>query len=186
MYDYQRHRLRDMARLAVEGDLLDIGCAQLPNPYLRGRRVVGLDLDDMPVRPPYTGHVVGDASDIDRLLPGEFFDTVLMGAFIEHVERPYDLLRTVRGHIRPEGRLVLATPSPLGVPMVVAELLGLRRFFFEPQHAYAFTPRWVWRLLERSGYRLLKTRPGGASLLGLWFPAPVALSYVVIYAAEPA
>jgi len=172
-----------MARLAVGRSALDIGCAQLPNPFLTNPRVVGLDLDDMPLRPPYTRHVVGDAFDIDALLAGEAFDAVLMGSIIEHVERPYDLLRAVRRHVADGGRLILATPNPLGVPQAVAELLTWRRFFYSPEHTYAFAPRWVWRLLERTGFRPVRTVGCGASLYGVWFPAPTGLSYTVIYVA---
>ena len=178
-------RLRKMVRLTAGESILDIGCAYKPNPYLRGKRVVGLDRDEMIVRPPYTEHVVGDVNEIDTLLPGQRFDTILLGEFIEHVERPCDLLRLLRGHIMPGGRLILSTPNPLGIPVVVVEYLGLRRFFYTPNHVFLLPPRWVWRILERSGYEVIQTVGCGANFLLFVFPAPAALSYQVIYVARP-
>ncbi len=183
---YERRRLRKMAGLTVGESICDIGCAGHPNRYLAAKRVVGFDLEEMDISPPYTEHVVGDVFSIGDLLGGTVFDTILLGELIEHVERPYDLLRIVREHLAPGGRLILSTPNPLGIPPVVMEYLLMRRFFYAADHAYYFPPRWVWRLLERSGYSILKTVGCGISLLGLWLPAPTSLSYQVIYVATPA
>lgn len=174
-----------MAALAQGERILDIGCAERPNMYLRGRQIVGLDIDQMTVRSPYTEHIIGDIADIDRLLSGRQFDTVLMGELIEHVERPYDILRSLRKFILPGGSLIISTPNPLGIPVAVAEYLCLRRFYYTKNHVFYFSPRWAWRLLERSGYRVTKTVGCGASIGGLWLPAPVPLSYIAIYQAEP-
>ena len=125
-------------------------------------------------------------ADIDTLLVADQrFDTVLMGELIEHLERPYETLRSVRNYIVPCGSLILSTPNPLGIPAVFAEYLCLRRFYYTHHHAFYFSPRWMWRLLERSGYKVIKTVGCGASIGGGWLPAPMSLSYIVIYVAEP-
>ncbi len=183
---YELRRLRKVAGLTVGESICDIGCAYGPNPYLKARKVVGLDLQDMELRAPYTEHIVGDVFSSSELLRGVVFDTIVLGEFIEHVERPYDLLRILREYLAPGGRLILSTPNPLGVPPVLMEYLLIRRFFYGANHVYYFPPRWVWRLLERSGYSILKTVGCGISLLGLWLPAPTSLSYQVIYVATPA
>jgi 2-polyprenyl-3-methyl-5-hydroxy-6-metoxy-1,4-benzoquinol methylase len=174
-----------MGELAQGQSVLDIGCADIPNPYLRGKRIVGLDLEDMKISPPYAEHVIGDVNQIDELLPGELFDVILMGNVIEHVEQPYELLRKVREHISTDGLLILSTPNLLGFPVIIAEYLCLRRFFYTANHVYYFTPRWVWRLLEQAGFHVLTTVGCGMYLRGAWIPAPVTLSYEVIYAAKP-
>lgn len=186
MNRHQRRRMRRMARHVVGDRVLDVGCAQLPNPFLTGRHVVGLDLDPMPLAPPYTRHVVGNALDLPALLPDECFDTILLGALIEHVENPYELLRVLHGSLAEGGRAIVCTPNPFGIPMLAAELLHSRRFFYTPHHLHAISPRWMWRMLERSGFRVLKTLGNGACLHGLWCPAPVILSYTVTYVAERA
>ena len=183
---YERRRLRKMAGLTDGESICDIGCVHNPNRYLVGKRVVGFDREEMAVSSPYTEHVVGDVFCMSDLLDGTVFDAIVLGELIEHVERPYDLLRIVREHLAPGGRLILSTPNPLGIPPVITEYLLMRRFFYAADHAYYFPPRWVWRLLERSGYTVLKTVGCGISLLGLWLPAPTSLSYQVIYVATPA
>ena len=158
----------------------------MPNMHLQAERIVAFDLKPVDLRPPYTQVVAGDIFDIDRLLPEQTFDTILMGELIEHLERPYDALRLLRNRLNPGGRLILSTPNPLGLPVCAAEYLLLRRIFYTAEHVFYFTPRWVWRLLEHSGYRILKTKGCGASLAGWWVPAPISLSYLVIYVATPA
>lgn len=182
---YENRRQRIMARLVAGDSILDVGCAQRPNPYLKGKHVIGLDLADMEIRPPYTDHIVGDIADIEALLAGQQFDTVLMGEFIEHIERPYDVLRSFHKNIKHGGSLILSTPNPLGIPVVLTEYLCLRKYFYTDDHVFYFSPRWVWRLLERTGYKVIRTVGCGISLGGFWLPSPVSLSYIVIYEAKP-
>ena len=182
---YENRRQRIMASLADGDCILDVGCAHRPNPYLHGRRVIGLDLIDMDIHPPYTEHIVGDIADLGALLQGQKFNTILMGEFIEHLEEPYEILRSIHDKIAPGGALILSTPNPLGIPVVIAEYLCLRKFYYTKNHPFYFSPRWVWRLLERSGYKVTKTVGCGASIGGLWLPAFVSLSYIVIYMAQP-
>ena len=183
--NYEKHRQKLMAKFAKGQSILDIGCAQMPNRNLKAKRIVGLDLEEMKVQAPYTQHIVGDVTEIDTLLGGEKFDTVLMGECIEHVEQPYDILRSVHNSIAPDGSIILSTPNPLGIPVVIAEYLKMRKYYYTQHHVYYFTPRWVWRLLERSGYKVTKTIGCGANLAGRWSPAPASLSYIVIYIAKP-
>jgi len=175
-----------MADSAVGDTVLDLGCVGAPNPYLRGKRVVGYDRQDMGVRPPYTEHIVGDVFEIDDRLANQRFDTVIGGEVIEHVERPFELLQMLRRHIVPCGRLVLSTPNVLSFPMVLTEYALLNRFYYTDEHVFAYSPRWVWRLLERSGFAAVKML--GCGICGpfaLWIPAPACLSFQVIYVATP-
>jgi len=182
---YERHRQNIIAKLAQSKNILDIGCSYIPNRLLRADEVVGLDLNPMDIQPPYTEHIVGDANDINSILQQRQFDIVILGEVIEHVEQPYDLLRKIHRHITPGGKLIMSTPNPLGLPVVFIEYLGLRKYFYTPNHLYYFTPRWVWRLLEKTGYKVSKSVGCGASIVGLPFPMPPTLSYNVIYIATP-
>lgn len=184
---YENRRLRMMAAMCFGGSLLDVGAAQLPNPFLRGERVVGVDIADPSHVPAnYSCFVKGDVGALVDAVNGERFDTVLCGELIEHVERPYDLLRTLSVVIAPGGRLVLSTPNAVGLPVVLAEWIRSSRFFYDADHAFYFTPRWMVRMLERSGYAVIATRP-----VGLWLPfgvvpfCPVSLSYQLVYVAQP-
>ena len=181
---YEARRLRIVAREVRGADVLDVGYAQSPNPDLRRFRTVGFDLAVVPA-PGYAEQVQGDAADIERVLAGRRFDTVVAGELIEHLERPYDFLRALAELLAPGGRVVLSTPNPVAFPTGWYELVRSKRRFYERGHTYYFAPRWVERMLERCGYRLLRLRP-----VGLWLPVgvvpwcPVGLSYQVVYVAE--
>jgi len=176
-----------MARLAGRGHILDIGFAAMPNRHLEGARVVGLDLEPPAAQPPYHETIAGDAQDLGSVLGGRRFDAVVAGEVLEHLEAPYDFLRACHGALRDGGHLVLSTPNPLHPPVLLCEALGIQRFFFTDEHRYYFLPRWVRRMLRDCGFAVHREEgvgfpiPAGRKPV---FPAPVALSYHVIYVGE--
>ncbi len=187
--DNEDRRLRMLARHAGRGDLLDIGFAQQPNPHLAGAHVTGLDLAPPPPSPPYDEVLVGDADDLAVALGGRTFDGVVAGEVIEHLENPYRFLRACRAALRPGGVLVLSTPNPLHPPVLLCEALGVRRFFYTTEHRYYFLPRWVERMLTDCGLIPSAVRGVGYPLVPFGrkpvLPAPVPLSYHVVYVARP-
>ncbi len=183
---YDMARLRKIAALVRGQTVLDIGYAQVPNPYLRDCHRVGFDLNrptNTLVR--YDEEICGDANSIAETLHGRQFDTIICGELIEHLENPYAFLRDLRQLLTQNGRLIVTTPNPLGWPVVICEILRLRRFFYTTEHLYYLLPRWVVRLLEHSGYSVAAIRA-----VGWWLPfgvlglCPASLSYQVIYVAH--
>jgi SAM-dependent methyltransferase len=183
---YEQKRLRLIADLAKGENVLDVGYAQQPNPYFRGLHRVGLDLLPSSGTVPYEEEIVGDCLDVHRLLPGRTFDTIVCGELIEHLDDPYALLRRLHDLLREDGRLILSTPNPMGFPVVFAELFRLKRFFYAEDHTYYFLPRWVERLCEKTGYVVEDLVPVGLWTPWLALPAPVAVSYHVIYVCRKA
>jgi SAM-dependent methyltransferase len=184
---YDRRRLRLMASFVSGRSVLDLGFAQSPSPYLARFETTGLDLELPPELPAgYAEQIKGDVMTLSHHLDGRRFDCVLCGELIEHLERPYDFLRGLREVVTPGGRLVLTTPNPIGVPTLWFELTRSHRRFYTSDHRFYFTPRWVERMLDDTGWGVRKVRA-----VGLWLPfgvvpvCPVALSYQVIYVAEP-
>lgn len=185
---YEERRLRLLGELAMGKTVLDVGYAQHPNPFFTGLHRVGLDLERPkpgPVR--YEEEIVGDVTNIDRLCAGRSFDTIVCAELIEHIENPYALLRALRALLADGGRLLVSTPNPLAFPVVIAELLRWKRFFYTRDHLYYFLPRWVERLFEATGFHLERTRPVGLwTPFGVTPPAPTVLSYQVIYVGRKA
>jgi SAM-dependent methyltransferase len=184
---YQERRLRKIADLCRGERVLDIGYAHKPNPYYRVSHRVGLDLA-RPVRPSgYEEEIVGDALDLGATLGSRRFDSIVAGELIEHLENPYAFLRSLRGFLAADGRIILSTPNPVSWPVILFELIRSRRFFYSHDHLYYFTPRWVVRLLEATGYSVEAVVPVGLLMpLGRFVPpCPAALSYQVIYVGRP-
>ena len=181
---YERTRLQKIARIARSGSVLDVGYAQLPNPYFADVETVGLDL----VRPAepsgYAEEIQGSALDLPKALGERRFDWIVAGEFIEHVRNPYDFLDSLPSFLAEDGHIVLSTPNPVAWPTLIFEWLGSERYFYTEQHLYYFAPRWVRRMLDVSGFEVTDTRAVGLWAPGIVLPCPIFLSYQVIYVAK--
>ena len=118
----QRERARiDWLVGRAHGDVLDLGCSQGIATVLcarRGLRTVGVDIDeesiqaaraDLSQKPDHVRELasfeVGDGSALR--FDDDSFDTVLLGAVLEHVEEPEALLAEVARVVRPQGTVAL-------------------------------------------------------------------------------
>jgi 2-polyprenyl-3-methyl-5-hydroxy-6-metoxy-1,4-benzoquinol methylase len=181
---YELARLRGLAKHARGDQVLDLGCAQMMNADLQraGRTVTGVDMEQPRSDVRYERFLVGNVFELESLDDGRLYDTIVAGEFIEHVERPYDLLRVLRARLKPGGTLVLSTPNLVSPPVVLFEWLLNHSRFYTKDHTFYFAPRWVERMLESTGFQVR-----GVESVGLWplgLPCPVGLSYQVIYVAD--
>jgi len=88
---------------------------------------------------------------------GELFDCIACIHVIEHIYDPVGFLRTLAGHLRPGGWIVLATPD-MGSPW--RPVLGKRWPFFKvPEHVTYFDRRTLRELLQRSGLAEAQSLP---------------------------
>lgn len=181
---YERRRLELVARFA-SGRTLDVGHAQQPNPFLDARQTVGIDLELPAASSGYSDDIVGSAQELGAFFETDSFDSVVAAEFIEHLEDPYSFLRSVASVLKPDGTLVLSTPNPIAFPTLGFEAMRSTRYFYTSDHTYYFPPRWVARMLDRTGFELEATVP-----VGIWLPrgyirwSPVWLSYQVVYVAR--
>jgi SAM-dependent methyltransferase len=109
----------------IAGDVLEIGCndaatLRRPNPKLR--RYVGTDIDEDALARARAKHPDREfiKNDIESEPLGfkEEFDTVLMVALIEHILNQRHLLEECHKALRPNGALVITTPTPFGNDIV--------------------------------------------------------------------
>lgn len=120
-----RTRLEKVAAHAA-GRVLDVGCGYGDLLDYVPSSVVSIDLVDaspereeralararargVPAR-----FVLYDVNASCRELPEGPYDTIVMGALLEHLRPPIRILAAASARLAPEGRLVLTTPTPLG------------------------------------------------------------------------
>lgn len=158
-------RLRRIACLARnKSAVLDIGWAQMPNPFLDNPWVTGFDLAAPPLPQNYHEAISGDALTLAAALPGRRFDAVIAGEILEHVENPHGFLRGCREVLQDDGILILSTPNPNSPIERLLTLTLSRRFFYTQDHLLLYPQRWLIRMLENSGFHNVKLSSGGFPL----------------------
>lgn len=102
--------IADEVLKAQPATVIDVGYAQLPNPFLEGVRVFGVDLVEAPA--PYEKTYVVDLN-VDTLpfKDGEV-DAVAMGCTLAHVANPLRVLGEVNRVLPVGGTLVVSSPNP--------------------------------------------------------------------------
>jgi SAM-dependent methyltransferase len=181
--NYEHTRLRKLARLCKKGSVLDLGYAQLPNPYFTNVYRVGMDLSPPSEGTEYEETITGNVLEIEKHLGGREFDYIVAGEFIEHLENPYSFLRLIREYLAPGGKLLISTPNPVGFPVVLFEWLNIQRLYYTSHHTYLFPPRWVKRILVDSGFKFEQMIGVGFLLPMVTLPCPATVSYQTIYVA---
>lgn len=146
--------------------VLDLGCSQgLLAEHLvrRGARVTGVDQEDPArVSTVLETYYRRDLEEALVLPEGRVFDAVIVSDVIEHVRNRTQLLRSVRRHLKPDGRLVISTPNVALWFYRLSLLAG--RFEYGPRgvldetHVHLFTRATFRREIERSGFRIRKER----------------------------
>lgn len=138
-----------IARVAphVRGDLLDIGCQSGQLRAALGDRIAGyagIDISEGAVAAARAAHP--DArfwvANIDDGLPeiAERFDTIVLCAVVEHLFNLKLAFSGLRGLLKPEGRMVLTTPTVFGNDVVhgIGARLGLFAQAAQDDHIVIF------------------------------------------------
>ena len=142
----------------VQGSVLDLGCgaAEILDFLPDGTRYVGVDahpgvigwLGENRPGPAYFQANV----ETDRLTLADRFDTILMLALLEHLIDPVAALGFAKQYAKPSGRLILTTPTRMG--MAVHSLLArlnLVSRFAAAEHVRAYDHDEIACLLSESG-----------------------------------
>jgi SAM-dependent methyltransferase len=120
----------------------------------------------------YSGAEVVEARLEDRPFERESFDVVTLGAVLEHVFDPVELLTEIHRVLRPGGVLWLDVPNEAGVFYRLGNVYQRLRGrdwvvnlspTFPPYHVFGFTPRALRVLADRTGFDLIKFRTYAAT-----------------------
>jgi SAM-dependent methyltransferase len=151
-----------------EGDplLLEVGCGSGEwLAYMRGLgwRVEGVEPDPKAVETALSqGLNVRTGQLSDQRYPDDYADVICLVHVIEHLHDPVGTLRECRRVLKPNGRLVIATPNSAS--------LGHRHFksnwvsLDPPRHLMIFDPPTMRELLDQAGFEVdwLRTTARGA------------------------
>jgi len=146
--------------------VLDIGCA---TGYLaralaerKGCRVTGIEVNPEAARiaaPACERIITGDVEDEAILAQaGGGFDVIIMADVLEHLRRPGEVLRRLRGSLAPGGLLLLSVPNIAHFTVRKDLLLGrferTDRGILDRSHLHFFTLASLRRLLGTSGFAI--------------------------------
>ncbi|MGQ9574148.1 MAG: methyltransferase domain-containing protein [Thermoguttaceae bacterium] len=146
--------------------VLDVGCgAGMLGASLKARQeavVYGIELDAEAAAAAKTrlDHVlIGDAEQLDPVVPGGPLDCIVCGDILEHLREPEAFLRRALGWLVPGGILVASIPNVRHLSVLEALLEG--DWTYEPaglldrDHLRFFTRRDIERLFSEAGFALV-------------------------------
>jgi SAM-dependent methyltransferase len=186
-----------LGRFVGRGRFLDLGCGN--GRYFRRctRGLVGFGIE---IDPQAAGRaqswaaatggnvILSDALAGMRQFPADYFDGVLMRAYLEHEIEPRAVLEAARRVLRPGGRIIVQVPNFASLNRRVrgARWCGYRF----PDHVNYFTPHTLLRMAQDAGYEIVDfRRPNRLPLSDrMWLVAetPLAACDVVPVALTPA
>lgn len=180
-----KYRLRKIAEIANAsgGKVLDLGFSLLPNPFLQGE-VIGADIL-LPKEKP-KNYLKMLKADVCKKLPfkNSSMNTIILGGVIEHIENPLAALREINRVLKPNGVVLIETPNPYYLPVILSDLTMNLKYFFYDTHINLFPRRIMLKMLWHTGFDLKKIIGCGMNLSdSVTIPLPQQLSQDVIYVA---
>lgn len=151
------------------GAVLDVGCGEgASGPALRARgatRLAGIELSPdfaKVARQDYDEVVVGSVEDDGLPWEPESFDVILCYDVLEHLYDPWQVLRTLRRLLRPNGRLHISVPNSrhtdVWLPLVFHGTFNYQSAgLMDVTHIRFFTLKDVHRAVEAAGYRVISS-----------------------------
>lgn len=142
-------RFIKMATYFKGGKFLDIGVFNSPlivelKRNFPNSEFVGLDhcgevMEELQERYPEVRYVTGNAMELP--FPDKYFDYVVAGEIIEHLEKPEDFIKEAMRVVRPGGVFSLSTPKEEGTLQLLVSL----------EHLWSFDEQDIKNLLEPYG-----------------------------------
>ncbi len=146
-----------------KGRMLDVGCGSGRTLMAVPEQITPYGIEISPALARQTdeackargGHVVeNNAIDGMDAFEPEFFDGMMMRAFLEHETQPRELLERARRPLKDDGRIIIKVPN---FGSWNRRVTGSRWCGFRfPDHVNYFTPGTMRRMVEESGYRVVQ------------------------------
>jgi 2-polyprenyl-3-methyl-5-hydroxy-6-metoxy-1,4-benzoquinol methylase len=160
----------DYARRMVGSnqDVLDIGCGEgvlASEIKQNGNRVTGIDLlpqveHESELEEYFSADLDQGIRPVIHALNGKHFDRVLLLDILEHLRRPEDLLAECREVLGRDGQLIVSLPNIANITVRAMLLFGrfnyTERGLLDRTHLRFFTRKTARRLLEQSGYKIIR------------------------------
>lgn len=182
---YEHHESSLPAWVAMTGlkppsDILEIGCAtgyQLKAFQNAGYRCAGIEISADAsefARKHYGLDVVtGTVENTD--LADRLFDVIYLHDVFEHLTKPAEVLRKIKGWLKPQGFIVIVIPTQTNTMfsktgMALYSLMNKRtRVMLPPYHVFEYRPGSIRNLLRREGFGHIRLIPSVMS------PSEIAL-----------
>lgn len=185
-----RKRLLNFAKLA-KGRILDVGFNDNPNPYLKDP--VGFDISDSNREKAtnYKEIVIGNCENISEYFPERYFDTIIAGEIIEHLENPTQFLRQCKIILKDDGVMLISTPNPYNISTIIANIFFIKKGVASG-HINLIPYRNMVELLKHCGFKCIKVinAVGGTKFLpypynrSIFFPMVKGLCWQLLYVIE--
>jgi 2-polyprenyl-3-methyl-5-hydroxy-6-metoxy-1,4-benzoquinol methylase len=160
----------DYARRMVGSnhDVLDIGCGEgvlASEIKQNGNRVTGIDLlpsveHESELEEYFSADLDEGIRPVIDALNGKRFDRVLLLDILEHLRRPEDLLAECQEVLARDGQLIVSLPNIANITVRAMLLFGrfhyTERGLLDRTHLRFFTRKTARRLLEQSGYKIIR------------------------------
>ncbi|MFH1562155.1 MAG: class I SAM-dependent methyltransferase [Nitrospirota bacterium] len=159
-------RIKEFVRGGSGGRLLDVGCAL--GFFLDEARndfdTYGVEISKFAAE--YSSEKLGLQVTTGRFLDIEFesesFDCITFWDVIEHLPDPTLNLKKAYNLLKPNGLLVLSTGD---IGSFVAKLMGKHwHLLLPPQHIYYFSQETIKKILEKTGFEVVKIKYWGKSM----------------------
>jgi SAM-dependent methyltransferase len=160
--DANAHLELVQAHHAPPAALLDVGCATglfAARAQAAGYRAAGIDASHWAIeraRARASGAEFSAGPLESANFASEAYRIITLWDVLEHVHSPVEVLERVRQWLSPGGFLFLSLPN---ADSVVAKAMGKRWVLLLREHLWYFSPDTMRRLLSRTGFTLVRTRP---------------------------
>jgi len=133
------------------GKILDVGYYEIPNTELQ----IDVGIDKKIGECPENYKEIIKMNCEEMQFPDKSFDTILASEVYEHLERPIDFLRECKRVLKPKGRLVLSTPNPYYVPIIISRILQIKKFT-RNDHISETNIQYMYRNFKNTGFRVIE------------------------------